>query len=151
MMCRNALQRQTTLHRALREILLLAAPERLAEAVLREARLARRFAATTRLAWFFSMLFAGIAALSALGAIYWLSALWQPSAETGPLGSVTRRATEWFEAAKVGITGFLDPLVAGWSSDQQLLPAVVAVALAFAGVAFLDLLVGKRLVRRTRA
>jgi len=146
--CGRAVRAQEQLARMVRRELLLKAPERVKEAVLREIRVSRRFAATARLSTVLSTAFAGAVALGVLGGGYWMITASKTSSEDGLLGTAMRQASSWVAPAMGGINSFLSSVASAVLSGQQLIPTLLAVVLAFAGVALMDLLVRKRLVRR---
>jgi hypothetical protein len=146
--CRQAVRGQERLDAALRMAVPRVAPEGLRDAVMREARVLRQFAATTRIAGVLSVALPGVAAIGALAAIFWLGTTWKPNVPPGPLSTAAHQVSTWMDLARGGISTFLGSLTSAVSGVQQLAAILFAVGIAFTGVALIDRLVGKKLLRR---
>jgi predicted anti-sigma-YlaC factor YlaD len=146
--CRQAVRGQEFLDAALRLAVPRVAPERLREAVMREARLSRQFAATARIAAVLSVALPGVATLGVLAAIFWIGTTWKPNIPPGPLSTAAHQLSAWMDLARGGISTFFGSLTSAVFGAQQLAATLFAVGIAFTGVVLIDRLVGKRLLRR---
>jgi anti-sigma factor RsiW len=146
--CRQAVRGQEFLDAALRLAVLRVAPVRLQDAVMREARLSRQFATTTRIAAVLSVALPGVAMLGVLAAVLWLGTTWKPNVPPGPLSTAAQQVSASMDLATRGISTFLGSLTSAVFGVQQLLATLFAVGIAFTGVALIDRLVGKKLLRR---
>ncbi len=118
--CRQAVRGQESLDAALRVAVPRVAPERLREAVMREARLSRQFAATTRIAAVLSVALPGVATLGVLAMIFWLGTTWKPSIPPGPLSTAAHQLSAWMDLARGGIGTFFGSLTSAASGRSSL-------------------------------
>jgi hypothetical protein len=143
--CARVVFHQTRLDAALRMAIPVTAPERVRQAILREVRLAKRFAATTRLAGFLSTAFAGAATLGALAGIAWLSGAWDTPIPSGPLDALTTTTTEWLRNAGRAAMPVLRSVTEPFLPAQGLVSGIAMVCLALLAVGGIDRLLSRRL------
>jgi len=148
--CAAMHSKMVLLDRSLRSSIPVHAPDHLAETVLLHVRTARRFAATARIAVLASAAFVSAAVLAAVGGITWLVMAGRSSVAS--VSPAQKMVAEWY-ASWTGSTQSLLGEMSRYTSmvsGSALFPTAVMLVCAIAAIVAIDVLIGRRVVRRVR-